>query len=182
MKKLIGLFLLPSILSFGQATKPQKVELKTPKSDWKTFAKDSISIQYPPNWELNDKGIMGTMAFLFSPMDSTTDFFRENVNLLVQDLGHLNIDLNKYIEVTENQIKTMVTNGQLIESKRLKKDAMEFHKIIYSGDQGIYKLKYKQYYFIQNEKAYVLTLSTLMDSFDKFKDVGEKIMDTFKFK
>jgi len=76
----------------------------------------------------------------------------------------------------------MVTNSNLIESKRIKTDSDEFQKIIYTGDQGIFHLKYEQYYWVINDKAYVLTFTSEQDKFSDFKERGEKILNSFKLK
>lgn len=76
----------------------------------------------------------------------------------------------------------MVTNGNLLESKRLSANGTEFQRVIYSGDQGVYKLKTEQYYWIKNTKAYVLTLTCEINQFDTYKETGEKIMNSFRLK
>ena len=85
--------------------------------DWNTFKKDSYTIDYPKDWELDESGQMGTSFILFSPLTSQKDQFRENVNLLVQDLTGYNLDLDKYVEISEEQVKTLITDGKIIESK-----------------------------------------------------------------
>ena len=125
---------------------------------------------------------MGTSFIVLSALESKDDQFRENVNLLIQDLKGQDIDLEKYTAISEHQIKTMVTNASLIESKTIKKDNGEFHKIIYSGDQGIHHLKFEQYYFIRDNKAYVLTFTAELSKFTTFEKIGETILNSFKLK
>ncbi|MBK7681894.1 MAG: hypothetical protein IPJ26_05200 [Bacteroidetes bacterium] len=40
---------------------------------------------------------MGTSFIIFSPLENDEDKFKENVNLLMQDLTGQNIDLDKYV-------------------------------------------------------------------------------------
>jgi len=96
--------------------------------DWNTIKKDSYSIDYPKDWELNESGQMGTSFILFSPFTSQKDQFIENVNLLVQDLTGYNLDLDGYVEISEGQIKTMITNGKIIESKRVTNQTLDYTK------------------------------------------------------
>ncbi len=152
------------------------------KDDWKTLTESNYTIQYPATWELNQSKQMGTSFILFSPLESEQDKFKENVNLLIQDLTGNNIDLNKYTEISESQIKTIVTNSILIESKRVKTESGEYHKIIYSADQGIFHLKFEQYYWVTNDKAFVLTFTSEQSKFDGFKVTGEIILNSFKMK
>ncbi len=149
-------------------------------SDTKIFSKDNYSISYPNNWEINNTGQMGTSFLILSPVESEQDQFRENVNLLIQDLSAYNIDLNEFVNISEGQIKTIITNSSLISSERIKIGKNNYHKVIYTGDQDIYKLKFEQYYWVKNKKAYILTLTCETNQFDAYQSVGEDILNSFK--
>ena len=93
--KLIGLLtIIVNLTAYGQTTenKSQAEVL----DGWKSLTENSYSINYPGNWELNKSGQMGTSFILFSPLSSEQDQFKENVNLLIQDLTGYNLDLDKY--------------------------------------------------------------------------------------
>lgn len=169
--KLTGILLLITHLTiFGQSNK------------WNSLNDKDYSIQYLEKWKLNKSGQMGTSFILFSQLTSDNDQFKENVNLIIQDLSEHNIDLNKYVEISEGQIKKMITDGNIISSNRIKKNETEFHKVIYTGKQGVFDLKFEQYYWVQNGKAYVLTLTCEVNEFNDFKDIGERMLDSFKIK
>ncbi len=180
MIKLITALLLLPILACGQATKKQEpVNLA---ADWEIFDQSGYSIQYPTSWELKQSREQGPSFFLFSPLESDKDRFKENINLIEQDLTGLNINLDKYTEISEEQIKNLVTNVAVIESKRVKTNQMEYHKIIYSGDQGTFHLQFEQFYWVINNRAFVLTLTCEKDKFEAFKETGEKILNSFRLK
>jgi hypothetical protein len=184
MKLIPGIFLLTFILSCGQPHSQKEVNDKVQETslDWKTLHEDNYSIQYPATWELDQSKQFNTTFILYSPIDTGKANFRSNINLIIQDLTGKNIDLNKYTEISEGQIKTMVTNPIIEESKRISGGPVEYQKIIYSGDQGIYHLKYEQHYLIVNEKAYILTLTTEQNKFADAKAIGEKILNGFEIK
>ena len=94
----------------------------------------------------------------------------------------MKISISRMAKISKNQIRTMITDGKVIESTRMKKNGLEYQKIIYTGMQGMYGLKWMQYYWIKNEKAYVLTLTCEADQYDHYAEIGEKIMDTFTLK
>ena len=126
--QLIGLItLFISLTSYGQST-PKKAQSDIP-NNWKTINETEYMIQYPDSFDLNTSGQMGMSFFLLSKQISQQDLFRENVNLIIQDLTGQNIDLDKYVEISEGQIKTMITNGNIIESKRVKNRDSEFKKL-----------------------------------------------------
>ncbi len=168
-------FLFSNLITLGQTTP------KTEKG-WSTFSDKNYSVQYPDTWILDRNPQMGMSFVVLSKLSDPKDQFKENVNLLIQDLKGKNMTLKSYTELSEEQIATMVTNGKLIESKTRNENGSEFQKLIYTGDQGMYKLKFEQYYWVKNEKAYVLTLTCETSQFEKFKATGEKIMNSFKFK
>lgn len=175
--QLYSIFILACLsqMSFAQ-TKPAA---KADSLAWKTLAEKEYSIQYPPAWELTQSGQMGTRFIILSPLESDTDAFRENVNLLIQDLTGYGLDLDKFTEISEGQIKTMINNSSIVESKRVKNKSTEYQRIIYTGDQGVYHLKFEQYYWVLNEKAHVLTFTSEQTRYDAFRETAEKIMNSF---
>jgi hypothetical protein len=184
MTKILTTLLLFALAAFGQTNTKNETanDSKKEVAGWKTFSGTNYTIQYPPNWELNQSGQMGTSFIFFSPLENDKDQFKDNVNLLVQDLTGRNIDLNKFVEISEGQVKTMITNSTLIESTRLKNATPEFHKMVYSGDQGIFHLKFEQYFWVINQQAYILTLTCEQNKSSDYKENGEKILNSFSFK
>ena len=180
--KLTKLLLFTQLIwlsSCGQtAQKNSAVEIQ---KGWKSLNENNYSIQYPEEWNLNQSGQMGMSFILLSKQTSQQDQFRDNVNLLIQDLTGYNLNLDKYLKISEEQIKSMITNSRLIENKRIDANGKSFQKVIYTGDQGIYKLKFEQYYWVKNNKAYVLSLTCEVDQFDAYQAIGEKIMNSFQF-
>lgn len=148
---------------------------------WKTIKGEGYTILCPPEWTIDSSGTVGTELIFFTPMDSTGDQFRENFNLIVQDLSGLNMTLDKYTEISVEQIKTLIQNSNLISSEKVQEDGLVFQKLFYTGTSGMNKLKFEQFYFVHDEKAYVLTLTCAESTFDKFQKEGEQIMRSFFF-
>ncbi len=143
----------------------------------KEINRNGYHISYNENLRLDESGRNNTEFYLFTQKSSPEDNFIENLNLLIQNLENLNLDLNKFVEITERQIKT---NGNLIESKRAKSNGIEFHKIIYESNYNGIELKFLQYDFIKNKKAFVLTYSAKTKDYPLYIDVMEKVMNSFK--
>ena len=170
MKKyLYFIILVLSLNSFGQIK----------ETNWKTINESTYSIQYPDNWELNTEKSMGTSFIIFSEQTSSEDKFRENINLIIQNLEGYNLNLDDYVAISEEQISKMVTNGIIIDSKRLNTNNTEFQKIIFTGKQGLFQLKFVQYYFIKDEKAYVLTFTCEEIQYEKYIFITDQILDSF---
>jgi hypothetical protein len=150
--------------------------------NWKLLDESDYSIQYPDTFDIDKSGQMGLSFVLLSKQTSQQDLFRENVNLVIQDLTGQSIDLDKYVAISEGQIKSMITDGNLLESKRLTDKNNEFQRVIYTGKQGQFDLKWEQYYWVKNKKAFVLTLTCEMNQYDEYVSVGDQIMATFMIK
>src|ERR1700758_2867940 len=99
------------LILFSTNVKSQQKE-----TGWPSFNQKEYTVKYPADWQLDKSGQSGTSFVLFSPLENKADLFKENVNLLVQDLTGKNIDLTKYTEISEGQINTMMPNSKIIES------------------------------------------------------------------
>jgi serine/threonine-protein kinase len=154
---------------------------KSNQNIWKTLNNNNYSIQYPSDWIENQTGYLGTKFMIFSQLSSKDDKFRENINLIIQDLSKLNYDLDEYINISVKQITKGITNAKLIVSSRKKAKGKTFHKLIYTGKQISFKLKFFQYIWIENKKAYVLTFTAEESQYNYYKNTANKIMDSFKF-
>jgi hypothetical protein len=149
---------------------------------WKVFSTADYSIKYPQDWELNSRGVLGASFFLMSPFEDEQDRFKENVNLIVQDLNGVEIDLDKYIQISEEQVRTAIANSSLLESKRVGNGNEGFHQLVFLGDQGNFHLRFEQYYWMYNKKAYVLTLTCEQKMIAPLNEVGQNILKSFVLK
>lgn len=174
MNKLILTILI--LANFLTANATNQYSVDNPK----TIEDPSFTIEYPEDWEIDQSGMVGTTFVIYFPLESEDDNFRENINLMIQDLNGQKINLNQFTEISQEQIKDFITNSEIKESKNLKNNKREYHKIIYSGDQGTHHLMFEQYYWIVKGKAYVLTFTSTQDNFKSMQKKAEEIMNSFK--
>ncbi len=143
----------------------------------------NYSISYPQNWKLDQSGTMGSSFTIFCPETSDPNVFRNNVNLIIQDLSDCyNINLDQYVHIYRKLIKILYQDSSVLEIKHIARGRSEFQRIIYSGDQGVYHLMFLQSFMIRDDKAYILTLTCEKDNFEKYKKTGEAIMNSFVLK
>jgi len=176
------LFLAINIVSSGQSQTIKSGDKTEDSLVWKSLSEDKYEISYPSDWDVDTSGRMGTNFFLFSPLSSQTDQFKENVNLIIQDLTGYNLTLDQYVEISEKQLETMIPDGKIYSNERIKNDQSEYQKIIYSGKQGAFDLKFEQFYWVIRDNAFVLTLTCEKDQFDGYQEIGEKILNSFEIK
>jgi len=144
-----------------------------------TFTKDNFKIEYPKSWRLDTSRIMGTELFIFSPLENEADKFSENVNVMIQNLSGQNINLEKYKQITEEQLSGMATDGKVFESSIVKTAKNSFYKIVYAMTQGKLRLKISSICFINKDKAYLATFTSEIDKYDSYQKIANDILSTF---
>ncbi|MFK8057972.1 MAG: hypothetical protein AB8F78_17730 [Saprospiraceae bacterium] len=167
-------------VSFGQSDtlNTQSVE----QADVQVLSKIDFDINFPSDWTLDEQGQMGTSFIILSPQTDEADKFRENVNLMIQDLAGYQIDLDKFSEISEEQIKTLINDGKIISSEKVSNAIPEYQKVEYTGTQGILSLHFVQHYWVHNEKAYILTLTCEADQFVNYEEIGKGVLSSFVLK
>jgi hypothetical protein len=176
----------------GNLSNPLTQELHRIDGDnWKILSKENYTIKHPPSWEVNTSGEDRTSFILFSPLVSKSEKFRTNINLIIQDLGGFDIDsrtiinLKEYTErsIVEIKNKNTSSGGKIISSDLINVNGISHQKVIYTGvsKEGL-RLQYEQYYWVEKNKAYVLTLTCQEDKFKDYQAIGEKIFDSFIIK
>jgi serine/threonine-protein kinase len=148
--------------------------------EWVQHEATNYSINYPDNWELSQPGHPGPEFILFSELTSTDDNFKENINLLTQDLTNQPVDLDRFVEISEEQAVTLVPDGNILLSERKKANGLEFHRMIYTGTTGGFQLKFEQYFWVEGNSAYVLTFTAEEDQAEIFESIVNEIFKTFK--
>lgn len=168
-KTLLSLLFLAKIC-IGQ------VSLEIKNFEWTEHSTENFSIPYPNKWELSIEKTMGTSFIILTPQEDKNDNFRENVNLIIQDISRYNLNLDSYTALSIEQIKNLIPNSKLEISKRYE----NFHEVVYTGQQGKFNLKFKQRYWIIEGRAYVLTFTTEQKTWDTYLNIGNKILEGFK--
>ncbi len=148
------------------------------QTNFSIINRENYSISYPSTLRI-DESRTGIEFVIYAKRENSEDDFSENINLVIQDLKNMNIDLNKYVAITEDQI---INAGILIESKRIKKNNFEFHRIVYKATMDNRELKFIQYDFVKEEKAYILTFTSELEEFDNYSKVMEGVMKNFVLK
>ena len=151
-------------------------------NEWTSLEGLEFAVQHPKNWTIDTSGIMGTNFILFSPLSNAEDAFKENVNFIIQDLVGYKLTLKQYTDISKNQIKTIITDSKIVSCTTEKKHNLDYQKLIYTGKQGVYNLKFTQYYWVENSKAYVLTFTSEKSKYSQYRVTGNKILNSFIIK
>jgi serine/threonine-protein kinase len=183
MKNLTLIFCILTICGLSERAFAQS-KAKMQANTWLKYeaVKEELTVEYPADWELDTTGMMNTTFILKSPKENPKDEFQENINLLVQDLAGYNLDLTKFTEITESQIRQMLVESKILMSAPVHFLEMPAHQLSYSGKLNHIMLKWEQIFWIEGEKAFILSYSAKIEAFEKYHPIAEQIMNSIKRK
>ncbi len=157
MKKLMiaGLISLIAVTAFAEDTMIIQCE--------------NVSVEAPLGW-LAQYTRTPNLLFLYSPLEEN-DTFQENMNVTVEQLPRA-YSVEEYMDASMGQLKRIYSD--------LKVNETSDNRHIISGVVSGIPVKQLQYFFVQDEVAYVLTFSSNQENFDRYYEDFELIADSFK--
>jgi hypothetical protein len=142
--------------------------------------RERYSLSYPKSWVLDTSKLFGMDLLLRSPRIDSLDQFVENLNVFVQDLHGQNYNLFKMGQESENQIKNMVTDIEIIESRLDSTASNIYYSLKYKGRQGKFLLTTEQRYYLKDEVGFALTFTLQNGKEKEYALASEKIFGSFK--
>jgi len=142
---------------------------------------ENVSYEIPYNWtvkEMNQygKGYVVRMAAIAEAEDN----FRENINLVVEDLEN-NMTLSQYLEANLRNMPTILNEFKKYQSGVLQDANEEGKFIVYGHKYGSNNLKVVCFLYIKEKKGYCLTCTSRIDRYARFEDLFMLIGKSFKF-
>ena len=138
-----------------------------------------IEINYPIDWDILENQV-GTVAMFLSQQENPNDDFRDNVNIVVQDLTGSNLDIEQYNNLSLSQLEQLITGFKVIEPISMAMLAgIPACRIKYQGIQGKLKLQWYSIWTIMNNTAYVVTCTAKQDSVSKFRPIFNEMIKSF---
>ncbi|HLD06206.1 MAG TPA: PsbP-related protein [Candidatus Nanoarchaeia archaeon] len=144
-----------------------------------TYTNPAFSIQYPSDWTQGEE--KGYIAFL-SPMESSADLFRENINIGVVDMDPANPPtLDEITKSTISAIKTYIADINLVDSSETALSGYPAHKVIYTGKpEGTRDLKLIQIWTLKDNKLYVITFTADVNNYANYLGIINMMFNSFK--
>jgi len=159
------------------AQKPKEAEVRSmPEipTEWQVFEGEAFSVRYPQEWEIRED-LDGVVFCLLSAPVSSSDSFRENVNLVIEELT-MEVSLDKYAALSLRGIKGKY---KVADEKKYIVDGQEYYHLILKEKDN---LCLEQNYFIKGKKAYILTFIYDPQELKEIRTEGDKILKSFRFK
>jgi hypothetical protein len=144
----------------------------------KTLSKPAYSIKYPEDWRLEESS--NSSFTLGAPSDGDGDAFVENINFVSYPVtGYLPKDYAQYSKTTLPQ---KIKNFKVVEEKEVKQGGKTGYYMVFKGKQNNQALKWKQYYFIKNGIAYVVTFTAQETMFSEYSKKLNACLNSFTVK
>lgn len=140
-----------------------------------------FSLKYPVTWSFGENQ-GGAVAIFYSPKENALDLFRENVNIVVQDLSRQeDMTLKKYTETAIKQMQVVFgTNLQILDSSPTMVSNGAGHQFAFigKGDQG--EINYLCRWTIVGTTAYQITYTGKSLGYPKHLAQAQRIMKSFR--
>lgn len=159
---------------------------------WKFFAgnrlieynnqRDGYSVKYPSSWSY-EEGVQGSSVIFYSPIENDLDFFKENVNVVVQNLSGEPLSLKEYSDKAIEQMRYIFQDTiEIKNSSRTYLSDQRAHQFEFVGQGPEANLHYLCLWTIDGLKAYQFTYLALEPEFKKYLPAVQKMIKSFDIK
>lgn len=126
------------------------------RPSWTTYEHSSgdFSLCHPVDWSAKED-VMGARVALVPAEETTEHDFAANMNVYTEQVPE-GTDLDTYVDAAREQVQRLVT-GLEFESSRTIAAEPPTHELVYTGQQGVYELRWQQRIVLDGDTAYVLT-------------------------
>jgi hypothetical protein len=138
-----------------------------------------FSIKFPNGWEKRE-GYMGLTVIALSPQESPSDQFRENVNIVDEELPET-MSLETYFQINLDNMPKLLTNFQAYESGRLTLGNADSRWLIYGYRMGTTSIKGLVYVLVKGNRGYAITGTATSGSFANYRSIFEETSQSFSF-
>ncbi len=145
---------------------------------FKAYENDKTWIMYPNDWRVDEENAEEMEYFIYSPL-SEGDNFQENVNLTAEKLPNNSITTEFYVQKALETVSRSISNFKTLENKEHKGNFGSFRTVIYTGNMGEMAIKWKQSIYIKNSTAYIISYTSLTDTYDSYDAITTKMMKSF---
>jgi len=142
-----------------------------------------FAVQYPESWEVEENSFGAVVTFL-SPLTGEDDPFHESVNVVVEDLGGIEVTLDEYIDAALSQLPTIIPDIELTDQIDDTMGGQPSQIITYTGSQEGFQFTWVQEVSLFEGSAYVLTYSGLTEGDDylEFRPHAIAIFQSFDYR
>ncbi|WP_414577664.1 protein kinase domain-containing protein [Anabaena sp. CCY 9402-a] len=153
----------------------------TPKENLLIYenANAGVKIKYPQAWERQDiQNILTQELVTFlSPPENDADKFQEKLTINVGDFPGT-LDESKDVFIKE--IQNTVSEANIVNTSTATLANKRANQLVFTGKNGKNRLKNLQVWTLKDNQAYVITYTAVIDDYDKFLPIAEKMIQSFQ--
>jgi hypothetical protein len=137
------------------------------------------SVDYPETWRAKEAG---KVSAFYSGLQSKEDKFAENVQIVVEDLSQVpgDVSLVDYHRKGVASAEKFLTDFKVLEETTTQWQGRETIVMLYSATMRGEHFKFKDYKFIVNRTAYVLTYAAKSADFNTFLAPADRLIHSLR--
>lgn len=141
-----------------------------------------FALKYPAAWSFaENQG--GAAAIFYSPKENALDIFRENVNIVIQDISQNPMGLDKYTETAITQMQAVFgTNLEILDSSPTSIDNRPAHQFVFIGKGPDGNLQYQCRWTLAGTTAYQITYTAIATGYQRHLAEAERILGSFRIR
>ncbi len=143
-----------------------------------TFAGKNYGMKFPDTWEINDSGAMGTDIVGLSPVEGPSDKFRENINVVLENVP-TSLPEKDYLDLSLKNLTEGLGIKPGLKFTKTKVGSAEGYHLHYTAKIGEIEVDNDLYIVIKNGGSYIITCSNSKGKRDAFKSVMDSVIATF---
>lgn len=148
------------------------------RSDLHTFQRlnsTKFTFLYPAEWTLDSTGKFGAPLIIYSPKESPSDTFSENIVLTINSVPDSVSDRNKFLELDESQLSEL--GNILVFKKEVLSDSIIFYHIEYENiTKGSLSI---QGMWLDKHEVYQLICISEKGRSEKYREIYSKVLNSF---
>lgn len=157
-------------------------ETPSDTTGWKNLESNKYGAKYPSTWQAETYENATLEFSINSPLVDEDDIYSEFVSLAALPLPGLNKTLDTYIEEFVKDIPFTYKKAIITKNEKSMKAGKPCYVLEYVGVINEFPVAYLQYIWLEYDVCYTLSYTAQQGSYEKFKEKGVQIMDSFTFK
>jgi len=139
-----------------------------------------FSIKYPATWSYEENK-NDTVVLFYSPQENDLDYFKENVNVVVQDISKNPKNIKDYSKRAIEQMEAVFKENMIIiESEPIFFADRSGYKLVFVGKGPETDLQYKSVWTIDGLKAYQVTYTSLVTQYERYISKVQRMLRSFR--
>ncbi len=135
-------------------------------------------IEFPENWEVRN-GVAGTTVIAVSPAENGADPFRENINVVAEDISE-KPDAEDYFIQSRSNLEYYLTDFQLISESETPHGSLPARFIEFRSRTGSVSSHYLMLMVADGKTGYIVTAAADPGSFEQYRPIFEKTLRSFQ--